>query len=79
MNLKVVAAALRRGQASGEVSTAATPEVQAQLLLLVFQGSALVSRAGPDRDQLDQRIDAVLDALRQPDAPATEGPRPAPS
>jgi len=71
----VVAAALRRGQASGEVSTAATPEVQAQLLLLAFQGSALVSRAGPDRDQLAQSIDVA----RQPDAPATEGHRPAPS
>ncbi len=69
----MVAAALRRGQASGEVSTAATPEVQAQLLLLAFQGSALVSRAG--RDQLAQSIDVV----RQPDAPATEGHRPAPS
>ena len=69
----MVAAALRRGQASGEVSTAATPEVQAQLLLLAFQGSALVSRAG--RDQLAQSIDVV----RQPDASATEGHRPAPS
>jgi TetR/AcrR family transcriptional regulator, transcriptional repressor for nem operon len=64
--VQVVAEALRRGQASGEVSTAATPEVQAQLLLLIFQGSALVSRVGSDRDQLDQSIDVALDALRQP-------------
>ncbi len=75
--VEVVAAALRRGQASGEVSAAATPEVQAQLLLLVFQGSALVSRAGPGRDQLAQSIDVVLDALRQRLASESRGANPA--
>jgi hypothetical protein len=33
-------------------------------LLLLFQGSALVSRAQPDRDRLAVSIDAALDALR---------------
>lgn len=59
----VVAAALRRGQADGEVSTARPPEVQAQLLLLLFQGSALVTRAGVDRDRLAASIDLAVDAL----------------
>ena len=62
--IDVVAAALRRGQAAGEVSTAAAPEVQAQLLLLLFQGSALIARAGTDRERLSAGIDLALAALR---------------
>jgi TetR/AcrR family transcriptional regulator, transcriptional repressor for nem operon len=62
--IEVVAAALARAQATGEVTTSATPEAQAQLLLLLFQGSALVSRAHPDRERLAAGIDAALDALR---------------
>lgn len=77
--IEVVAAALRRGQANGEVSTTAAPEAQARLLLLVFQGSALVSRASPDPDRLAESIDVVLDALRQPGARATGANRPDPS
>jgi len=61
--ITVVAAALRRGQATGEISTAAAPEVQAQLLLVLFQGSALVARASSDHDRLAQSIDLALDAL----------------
>ena len=61
---EVVGAALARAQAAGEVTTSATPEAQARLLLLLFQGSALVSRAQPDRDRLAAAIDAALDALR---------------
>ena len=60
----VVTAALARAQATGEVTTSATPEAQARLLLLLFQGSALVSRAQPDRDRLAASIDVALDALR---------------
>jgi hypothetical protein len=45
-------------------ATSATPEAQARLLLLIFQGSALVSRAQPDRERLAAGIDAALDALR---------------
>ena len=60
----VVAAALRRGQATGEINAAAAPEVQAQLLLLLFQGSALTSRAGIDRERLIASIDLALSALR---------------
>ena len=56
--------ALARAQATGEVTASATPEAQARLLLLLFQGSALVSRAQPDRDRLAASIDVALDALR---------------
>jgi TetR/AcrR family transcriptional repressor of nem operon len=62
--MEVVTAALARAQAAGEVTTRASPEAQARLLLLLFQGSALVSRAQPDRDRLAAGIDAALDALR---------------
>jgi hypothetical protein len=34
------------------------------MLLLLFQGSALVSRAQPDRERLAAGIDAALEALR---------------
>ena len=62
--IEVVTAALARAQATGEVTTSATPEAQARLLLLLFQGSALVSRAQPDDERLAAGIDAALDALR---------------
>jgi TetR/AcrR family transcriptional regulator, transcriptional repressor for nem operon len=62
--IDVVADALRRAQAAGEITTSATPEVQAQLLLLLFQGSALVSRAGSDRERLIASIDLALAALQ---------------
>ena len=60
---EVVSDALRRAQDAGEVTTATTPEAQASLLLLLFQGSALVSRA-TDRERLAAGIDAALDSLR---------------
>ena len=63
--IQAVAAALKRGQDTGEVATTATPEAQAHLLLMLFQGSALVSRAQPARDQLLAGIDLALDALRR--------------
>ena len=59
----IVAAAMARAQATGEVTASAAPEAQARLLPLPFQGAALVSRAQPDRDGL-VAIDAALDALR---------------
>ena len=62
--IEVVTAALARARATGEVTTGATLEAQARLLLLLFQGSALVSRAQPDRDRLAASIDTALDALR---------------
>jgi TetR/AcrR family transcriptional repressor of nem operon len=62
--IEVATAALARAQTTGEVATSATPEAQARLLLLLFQGSALVSRAQPDRERLAAGIDAALDALR---------------
>lgn len=62
--IDVVSDALRRAQATGEVTSATTPQAQAQLVLLLFQGSALVSRAKTDHDRLDAAIDAALKSLR---------------
>ncbi|HVW80832.1 MAG TPA: helix-turn-helix domain-containing protein [Mycobacteriales bacterium] len=56
--------ALRRSQHNGEVTSDTTPEAQAQLLLLLFQGAALVGRAGEGPAQLAAGVDAALDALR---------------
>ncbi|MFB4295791.1 TetR/AcrR family transcriptional regulator [Actinomadura sp. NTSP31] len=62
--ITVVSDALLRAQAAGEVTASATPEAQAQLLLVLFQGSALVSRATADESRLAAGVDAALDALR---------------
>lgn len=61
----VVAAALRRAQDEGEVTTRSTPEAQAQMVLLLFQGSALVNRAGNGKAHHNAGIQAALDGLRQ--------------
>jgi TetR/AcrR family transcriptional repressor of nem operon len=68
--VEVVCEALRRGQASGEVVTTSTPEAQALLAQMVFQGSALVARSGIDRERLDQSIDVLIGALRRPKTPS---------
>ncbi|MCZ9337851.1 TetR family transcriptional regulator C-terminal domain-containing protein, partial [Streptomyces sp. TRM76130] len=60
----VVTDALRRAQATGEVTDSARPEAQAQLLLYVVQGLSLVSRAGLDRAAALAAIDTAVDALR---------------
>lgn len=61
----VVTRALARAQERGEVTTAATPQAQAQLLLVLFQGSALVARVDAgDRRRIITGIDAALDGLR---------------
>jgi TetR/AcrR family transcriptional repressor of nem operon len=60
----VLTTALAGAQSTGEVTTSAAPEAQAQLLLLLFQGSALVGRAQPDRNGLAAGVDAAIDALR---------------
>ncbi len=65
--VEVVTAALMRGQAGGEVSRASTPAAQAQLLLIVFQGLALVSRAGTDQGRVDAAVDVALSALTPAD------------
>lgn len=62
--LGVLASALARAQAAGEVTTDAAPEAQARLVLLLLQGSALVSRAQPDRAALTSAVDAALNGLR---------------
>jgi TetR/AcrR family transcriptional regulator, transcriptional repressor for nem operon len=61
---RIVADALRRAQAAGEVTRAATPEAQAQLLLFTVQGLSLVSRAGLDRATALAAADALIDSLR---------------
>ncbi len=68
--LDVVTRALSRAQERGEVTTAATPQAQAQLLLVLFQGSALVARVDAgDRRRIVAGIDAAIDGLRpRPDA-----------
>jgi TetR/AcrR family transcriptional repressor of nem operon len=65
---QIVADALRRAQASGEVTRAATPEAQAQLLLFTVQGLSLVSRAGLDTATALAAVDALIDALRSKSA-----------
>ena len=62
--IDVVANALRRGQLAGEISTAATPVAQAQLVLLLLQGSALIGRADKgNHHRVVAGIHAALDAL----------------
>ncbi|MBU3862781.1 TetR/AcrR family transcriptional regulator [Streptomyces sp. 4503] len=60
----IVAGALRRAQAAGEVTDASSPEAQAQLLLYIVQGLSLVSRAGLDQSSALTAIDTAVDGLR---------------
>lgn len=62
--IQVLTSALERAQSTGEVTTDSTPRAQAELLLLLFQGAALVGRARPDHDQLAAGIDTAIDTLR---------------
>ena len=71
--IESVAAVLARVYATAEVATSATPEAQARMLLLLFQGSALVSRAYPDPDGLATAVDAALDASTTPARRALRG------
>lgn len=63
--VEVVTTALQRAQAQGEVTTRSTPEAQAQMVLLLFQGSALVNRAAEGSAHYNAGIEAALDGLRQ--------------
>ncbi|MGW0819333.1 TetR family transcriptional regulator C-terminal domain-containing protein [Streptomyces viridiviolaceus] len=60
----IVAGALRRAQAAGEVTDTCSPEAQAQMLLYLVQGLSLVSRAGLDRAAALAAIDTAPDWLR---------------
>jgi len=60
----IVTDALRRAQATGEVTDASTPEAQAQLLLFIAQGFSLVSRVGVDAEIAQAAAAAALDGLR---------------
>jgi TetR/AcrR family transcriptional regulator, transcriptional repressor for nem operon len=65
--LDVLTRALTRAQETGEVSTATSPAAQAQLALLLFQGSALIGRAQLDSSRYAAGIDAALTALQASD------------
>lgn len=54
------AAALGRAQERGEVTTSSTPEAQAQLILVVAEGTALLARTGTDPDIAVAAIDAAI-------------------
>ncbi|MFC9425757.1 TetR/AcrR family transcriptional regulator [Streptomyces sp. NPDC056987] len=60
----IVAGALRRAQAAGEVTASSSPEAQAQLLLYIVQGLSLVSRAGLDRRAALAAIDTAVHGLQ---------------
>jgi TetR/AcrR family transcriptional repressor of nem operon len=63
--VEVVTRALSRAQERGEVTTAATPQAQAQLLLVLFQGSALIARVDAgNRLRIIAGIDAAIVGLR---------------
>jgi TetR/AcrR family transcriptional repressor of nem operon len=62
--VRVLTAALERAQATGEVTSAAAPEAQARMLLCLFQGYAVVTRAGVDPATLTAGLEAAIDGLR---------------
>lgn len=63
--VRVVANALRAAQDRGEVTTASAPEAQAQLLLVVAEGTSLLARAGTDPAAASAAIDAALAGLHR--------------
>ncbi|ADJ45350.1 TetR family transcriptional regulator [Amycolatopsis mediterranei S699] len=63
--VRMVADALRAAQQRGEVTTTSAPEAQAQLLLVVAQGTSLLARAGTDPAAATAAIDVALEGLRQ--------------
>ncbi|WP_020415749.1 TetR/AcrR family transcriptional regulator [Amycolatopsis sp. ATCC 39116] len=58
---------LRQAQKRGEVSTASPPEAQAQLLLVLAQGTSLLTRTGTDPATATAAIDAAFAGLRADD------------
>lgn len=56
--------ALREAQLRGEVTTASPPEAQAQLLLVLAEGTALLARSGTDPATAAAAVDAALAGLR---------------
>ncbi|MFI6424697.1 TetR/AcrR family transcriptional regulator [Promicromonospora sp. NPDC050880] len=66
-----VSEALRAAQSRGEVTAASSPEAQAQLLLVLAEGTSLLARTGADPAAATAAIDAALSGLRgtSPDGP----------
>ncbi|WP_437582904.1 hypothetical protein ACSAGD_11565 [Paramicrobacterium sp. CJ85] len=58
------ATAFREAQARGEVTTVSTPEAQAQLALVVAEGTALLARTGVHPDAAVAAVDAAIAGLR---------------
>lgn len=58
------AAAFREAQARGEVTTASTPEAQAQLALVIAEGTALLARTGVDPNAAVTAVDVAIAGLR---------------
>lgn len=65
--VEAVTEALRVAQERGEVSSASAPEAQAQLLLVVAEGTALLARVGTDPALAAAAVDAAVAGLRAAD------------
>ncbi|MET0491556.1 MAG: TetR/AcrR family transcriptional regulator [Actinoplanes sp.] len=63
--VRMVAEALGEAQRRGEVVTTAAPEAQAQLLLVIAEGTALLARAATDPEAAIAAVDAALAGLRR--------------
>jgi TetR/AcrR family transcriptional repressor of nem operon len=64
--VRMMTEALREAQNRGEVVSTSTPEAQAQLLLVVAEGTSLLARAGTEPAAAFAAIDVALAGLRQP-------------
>jgi TetR/AcrR family transcriptional repressor of nem operon len=62
--VRILTAALARAQATGEVTSTAPPEAQARMLLCLFQGYAVVTRAGVDPATLTAGLETAIAGLR---------------
>lgn len=61
---ELVVEPLRCAQRRGEVTNDSTPEAQAQLLLVLAEGTALLARTGADQRRATEAVEAALEGLR---------------
>ncbi|WP_119698783.1 TetR/AcrR family transcriptional regulator [Microbacterium halotolerans] len=61
---RLTAEALRQAQDRGEVTAASSPQAQAQLLLVLAEGTALLARSGTDPKLASAAVDAAIAGLR---------------
>lgn len=64
LTVRTFTTALARAQERGEVTTSATPETQANMLLCLLQGFVLVARTGTDPAPLIAGIESAIDGLQ---------------